>query len=420
MSEDQITIEIQPQRPRVEIESDLVLIDTEYKQLEEQEIEPLVKRLESLPDDQSKRIEEYVQSYPEGEINGAQIRQDFREGDADLVMELVTVFNKARAFESRRESTQSELTPYLMEEYFQLVEDLLSRLDYDALFRYYRTIETDGSRMEPTDLLSNTLAELHFLRHGAFEKQTLAQGDYYEYRSGVNTLTSYAEKWKNKGFLSDKPFEDRNIEIGEVEAIRQRRLTLVDQLGIELRNLDRFNQHIFTYQHTLVSKSVYDHHLSDIHRCLDTSQRVSMYYSEDFEITDFDPALLEAAERHIKLMLQEHRTQGRLPDNDESRLRERERINRLNGDSLIDLEVEGFEVGDGETRAVDPTEMIAEVKRLLPPDFTHGLRAFRRKPHADADAEESDTTETIGRFIPIYDENHRFTGADIEVYRPVL
>lgn len=412
------TQEVQAVRPRGLIESDLTSHRLTFESFDTA-MDPLRIKIGQLPSDQRFLLQEFEVKFEAGHVPDSDIQQAFPPNIVPLVLDARGAFDQFKGFLNRQAELEKELIPYKKRDFENALEDVSARIDYDAVFDYYRNhrANRDGS-----DLLENTFGQLYELRR--FQHDQLTPGEderdfnFYNYR--CDTLTSFQKEWERKGFLHDKPRSDFTYSQEFGHSVLAKRMDIAAQFEEPLAQLQEFNVLSSVYQHKLAFSSHFDYELSTVHRLLsDDGKNHSAWGYKNFDQIDYDPEMIDAARRHILKALDEHRKLGHLPPTEQTLAEERKRINQLET-RTTNISTEGFTPPEGKVAVVSPSEVLKEVSQLLPPDFVNGLQELTHKPVPPQPTDDPDT-ETMGSFIPTFDESKRvMTAAKIEVYRKLF
>jgi len=407
MSEQPITEE-QPQlKPQEEIKAKLDQVESDYGKLDDK-FEPVSKKLQDLPEVERDEVENFVDRFEQENVTDEEIDEAFTGSTRELVHEVRQFITDAKALEVRRGDLQKEYLPYKRKEFEESLSRLASKVNYDAVFEYYREIDQDKrERLDNSDLLANTAAELYMLRLFQFEELSGASKleDFSYFDRGIRELQYFEKQWSNRGFLSDEASPNYNPDDQFGEPVRKQREQIAEAAGKTVEQLEEYGTLIRTYRPSLINNREHrDHSLGSVHRLLDQGSNY-LYSSEKFEEVDFDPNFLKAAARHVKTVIEEHSSAGRVPKSETVRQEDRERIDSIElGEIFNQLTIEGFDVPEGMKRAIDPQEIVAEARKLIPPDFAVDLRSITHKPIPEKEPDDDPDTETVGRFIPVFGE----------------
>lgn len=414
-----VEAEVSPIRPREVIELDSTALDKRFQDFGAQ-WGALWDQVDTLPEEHRSLISRMLHRLEEGDIPDNELDGSLPLDVIPAAQKFREVMGRYRDLMSQRRGLNTELTPYRRQDFERLVLEASARISYDSIFDYYR----DSNRsFGSSDSLYNTASQLYSLRR--FQHLLVspleATGDFDFFDSGCRTLESYLVEWEKKGFLDPEPTDESQINQKFGESVLAARRQLLEGLDGIMIQLERYNKLRGVYQHTLEFWYPYDPQLATIQRVLNFKRDEHGNDYEDFEKLDFDPAFIEAAKRHIARVIEEHRTAGHLPDTDESLQAERRRIDTIEvGEQVGKVRVEGFKAPEGMMAVVTPEELLLQAGELLPPDFISGLRAISHRARPEKSPQEDPNVELMGRFLPIFNEEHNFAGGEIEVYRSLF
>jgi len=323
---------------------------------------------------------------------------------------------KERDLDRRVTDLEAEDLPYARDEFETFLFSLSSRLDYDAVFDYYRKPRL-GS-----DMLENTVVDLYFLREYQYlvASGSLLSKDARYFYVSLQKLKEYEESWSNKGFLkseADPNYQPSN-EFG-VEVSEQRE-SIAEVVSNVLMQLAEYSDLCMLYKHNISSEFtglVRDENLEEIYRILNNVLPQLYSRSETFESVDYDPYFLQAAARYVDTLAKEHARAGRISKSPEDRVNDRERIDAMNMDEMLkEVEFFGFDsVPENMYAVVSPANILESLKSLIPPEFVQYLESIEYQ-HIILD--DTSTARTVGRCIRIFDKNTlRLISARIEIFR---
>ena len=333
MSEDTEAESIPLQRPKEVVYQDLDNIQKEFDALEDV-VKPWNEKIDALSEDKQTIIEGLNSRLQDGDITDEEVERDIPEELRPLVNEYRQLSAKLRDIQSRERGLQREALPYKKEELKKVADELASKVNFDAIFDYYREIDLgQRERVENTDLLANMATELYVLRQYQYDTRKESEDDeFWHYDSRLRSLRHYEETWAKKGFILDAPRDTTDAMPVFGEQVRIERQKLAIEVGEASEQLEEYGHLCRTYRPAIFNNREHrDHALDSIHRVLDTDakEKRALYYSDNFDEVDFDPEFVAAAKRHIDKVLDEHRRAGRISRTPEVLTEERRRIDAI-------------------------------------------------------------------------------------------
>jgi hypothetical protein len=388
-------------RPRNEIEADLRSIEDQRKELIDK-TEPIREQISALPGNEWEVVNNYIRSLDQ---EGPEVEPiELPKKLIPLAKKIKDSQEKGEALTERQLKLEMEMVPYRKEDLIELANDLSERIDYDAVFNYYRGRQHSGST---TDLIENTVDELFRLRRYQFEMVEEENGQNFNfYDRRCLDLEESQKAWQVKGFLKDSSHVDeQSVEVIEGSVTEERR-ELVRKMEQILANLDTYRRLTSVYQFKISHSYPFDAKLDAVYRIINVEGNKRGRRYENFEEIGFDPRFVQAAIRHVDQVVTEHQNLGHLPSD-----------NKVEAEtqSLEEIEIRGLDSPKGMLRVVTAEEIETEIQDYLPPSLLEKLRAVVCCERPDS-IEDEEGIETVGGCRPFYDEESRLTAVEVEVY----
>lgn len=412
-------------RPREEIRRDEQSVERQLA-LQDEETRPLREKFQSFPDEQRAMINAFCEKLESG---GNPDEGDQESFSPELYQTAKAMYEFSGRFQilyEEMENLHSEELPYVRADFENMLESLLSRVNYNAVFVYYKDVGNGvKQRVGEADLFVNTATEFYRLRKYACDHSSGADHgkDYYYFSDAQSSLALFEKEWARKGFLSegqkDIPSQDESpLFSGENESRKQ----ITETLRETLESLDEYGVLSRTYKPSLPSHEHTDHFLETIRNVLASEN--GLYYSEGLENVGFDPKFLSSARRFADSTIDNHRRAGRLPKTVQITDEERQRVDTIEYlSTLSKLNFSGFDPPEEMVAVITPAEIISAIEKVTPPDFLRHLQSISNKTEPEKSPDDDPNTETLGTFIPILgtDENWgKLQGTGIEIYRNIF
>jgi hypothetical protein len=358
--------------------------------------EGVFKRAQEVGQDKNRSSEE---------VTSADLEQSIFDLGSKIDPPVSNLIKDAWTLFERQKALEEEYHPYAKEDFQKLVGELSSRMDYDAMFDYLRSSEDRDPMKYDLFLLRKYQYDLTVIQDEELDTGT------YVHR--VNILKQFLQKWEKKEFLLDKPQEGYKPSPVFGEEVRKRRKELNDWVAPYLEQLEDYNTLRNIYTPTVKYGWPFDQRLADVVEFLDTESMTG-----DFKMSDLDPALVEAAHRHISKVLHEHAVLGHINPDAVTLEEERERIDAIDIEEVAQtLKLEGFNPPEGMITTVTSEDVLFFIKKLLPPDFLRQLDSLSHKEKADNSEEKSDSLETTGACHTYFAADGSVDRSEIEIYR---
>ncbi len=411
--------EITLPRSRKAIEEDLNQVDEEVSQFAER-FSHVSEQMDNLSEERRDVINGFIESHLEEDQNNER-NPDVTLSDEEAILaeKMVEAVRIQQKLEQRNEKLQEELLPFRKKDLDQLIDDLSERTDYDAVMSYYGP---DKNRTG-SDILQNAVFELYQLRKYQYElnESVDVEHDYNFYDFRCETLESYKSGWEEKGFLKQSTeVEESSLDLSE--ETKPDRIKLLAEITEVVNQLDEFNHLAGIYQHTLTYSSSFDKshsHLKSLSRILTPNGNSSGY--DYFTEAGFDPKLIKAVKTQTEKLIAEHRVNGRLPATSETIAIKQQQIDAMDYTKLLaETKVVGLEKKHGLECTVSPEGLLDEVRTNIPPELLSGLKSLGYKENGgqvEVSNQGEIVGESIGEFIPTFDENGKMISTEIAVYK---
>jgi hypothetical protein len=316
---------------------------------------------------------------------------------------------------------QEQHKPYKIQEATQLAQDISNRFDWDAFLDYY-DFDYTGDRYEiykqdqwDYGIMLNALETVAAVRNinRQSSQGTITQESYGALEGFINHINANANEWEKRGFLSTTPVTSNETEV--IEATKEKHQKLNAQITQIMQTIQNYNNIKSKYRSLTTRYKFRDKLFGDISYTLNNNavnEETSMWKKYDY-----DPRYLDAVERFIEKRRQKYIEEGTLPklDNDYNEYIDNLQETNLEN-ALSRMSISGFEEREGEYLVVTEEALRQEFRTTVPACFLNNIE-FVVVTDRPKDLDKDDpTVETIGRYIPDYDDKGNLIKSRIEIY----
>ena len=364
----------------------------------------------NIPGAQREKLDEVFNDVYAGKVGLTEARSQFpQDGNIDLIFESV---KRSRALDFEQQKLQKEYRECIVEDVTRCAKNLSSRVNFEAFIE-----EFDDSRY-----FFHTLGELFELRRielsivtGAISGDSIQHLDYLK-----QSLVAYESNWSQDNFLRKEASPDFEFskEYGRnVTARRQELATVVD---VTLFNFDTFVKWDRFYRGD-TAKSL------GVERLLEGLGHIFNWGElhgdpEGFETIDFDPRLLDAAEKSVSSKIQYYALQGVLPQTPEQQAAFVANVLDFNPlDIWSGIHTVGFDEKEDQELLITEEEVLAELRNSFPAYFLKRVESIVKKENTEGFkvfSKEGKRLEAAGCFRDITREG-QLVSARIEWYSSV-
>lgn len=412
-------------RAAEEIKGDLAALQLERNAVSDV-LEPLLDKAYTYPESERKFIQKFIAKVSAPELTAADfvVPEDCPESLRPLIQELLPCFEKEYALTVREGELQKEYLPQLAAELQPQIEDLSKRIDYDAVFAYFKRAHEDvehGSKL----IFSNEVNKFFALRsyaHRINSPSENPEADYYNLLGATENMRDWGVEWESHGFLKERT----SIDAGTTENINtpgtpEARKVLTESLQSSMDELVRYEKFSRIYRtFDQATQERPNRWLAQLDYNVSGSG-TDFGFIKEFEKLDFDPKFVAAAIRHTEVILTEYRTLGRLSKTDDDLKNMRASIEAIPFQELVaTIPIQGFEAPPGTKLLMDPDELRGWLE-YLPPEFCESLLSISHRPPRPKSPDKPNI-ETAGTFSPVYGSGENWdtvVAKKIEIYLPV-
>jgi len=402
-------VEVNIPRQRSVIEADLTRVREQLNGLEGD----FKSFFDPLPEGKKKEIETFVRKRDEIKAKGEDLSTVPVPEDDDFKRTL-EIYEQSQKLADQRDQLDEEFRPYEIEDLQKSAQELGDRIDYQGLVETYFRNDPNTTLNLSLGYLIHELKRLRGLENLGQDgnKVDLSYGDVYSWQGFVKYLDNFFNTHK---LLKPKEEDQQGIREVVIRPEGDAESEFSSSFDSITKNLqDNYSLLLAYHQFRYPIRPLFNF-LTDAARGLqpkpeedDNGSQVDMRLVQTiFHLTNRE--LLALGERGFWTQTYEQR-QAWLS-----------KAKGVDTEAVFQkVQIDGIEQKEGRELVISQEELVAELKKVLPPYFLEGIDSitFTNRPHAtvEQDDKQEDDIETVGEYFADRDEQGNTTSARIEIY----